>query len=164
MGLDMYLEARKYFSKFDYKSDSDEKLPDYKELTKFFPEGSDELGSHAGAHLEITVGYWRKANAIHAWFVRECANGVDECQPIPVRNGKLRELKVVIEYLIDIADLPSVKEEIEKLLPPTAGFFFGDTEVNEYYWADLRHTLDILNRAIDLEENQGCDITYQASW
>jgi hypothetical protein len=164
MGLDMYLEARKYFSKFDYKSDSEEKLPDYTELTKFFPEGSDELGSHAGAHLEITVGYWRKANAIHAWFVRECANGVDECQPIPIRDGKLRELKVIIEYLMDIADLPSVKEEIEKLLPPTAGFFFGDTEINEYYWADLQHTLDILNRAIDLEENQECSITYQASW
>jgi hypothetical protein len=164
MGLDMYLEARKYFSKFDYRSDSDEKLPDYKELTKFFPEGSDELGSHAGATLEITVGYWRKANAIHAWFVRECANGVDECQPIRVINGKLRELKVIIEFLMDIKDLPSVKEEIEKLLPPTAGFFFGNTEIDEYYWGDLQHTLDILNRAIDLEENQDCSITYQASW
>jgi hypothetical protein len=164
MGLDMYLEARKYFSKFDYKSDSDDLLPDYKELTKFFPAGSDELGSHAGASLEITVGYWRKANAVHAWFVRECANEVDECQPIRVRDGKLRELKVIIEFLMDIKDLPSVKEEIEKLLPPTAGFFFGDTEINEYYWADLQHTLDILNRAIDLEENHECSITYQASW
>lgn len=164
MGLDMYLEARKYFSKFDYSSSSEELLPDYKELRKFFPAGSDELGSHAGAHLELTVGYWRKANAIHAWFIRECADGVDECQPIRIRDGKLRELKVIIEFLIDIKDTENVSVEIQKLLPTQSGFFFGSTDIDEYYWGDLQHTLDILNRAIDLEENQGCDITYQASW
>jgi hypothetical protein len=37
--------------------------------------------------------YWRKANAIHGWFVRECASGVDECQPIFVPRHKLRELR-----------------------------------------------------------------------
>ena len=164
MGLDMYLEARKYFSKIDYKSDSDEKLPEYKELTKFFPAGSDELGSHAGAHLEITVGYWRKANAIHAWFVRECADGVDECQPIRVGNGKLRELRAIVEFLLFLKDEPNVEEQVEKLLPPQAGFFFGSTELDEYYWGDLEHTKNILDKAIVLEEHQNCSIRYQASW
>jgi hypothetical protein len=164
MGLDMYLEARKYFSKIDYKSDSDDLLPDYKELTKFFPAGSDELGSHAGATLEITVGYWRKANAIHAWFVRECADGVDECQPIWVREGKLRELRATVEFLLSIKDEPNVGEQVEKLLPPQAGFFFGSTELDEYYWGDLEHTKNILDKAIDLEEHQNCSIRYQASW
>jgi hypothetical protein len=39
------------------------------------------------------VGYWRKANAVHGWFVRECADGVDECQEIPVSKIKLLELQ-----------------------------------------------------------------------
>ena len=164
MGLDMYLEARKYFSKIDYKQDGEVVKPDYQELAKFFPAGSDEFGEHAGATLEITVGYWRKANAIHAWFVRECANGVDECQPTPVIDGKLRELKVIIEFLMEIKDLPTASEQIEKLLPTESGFFFGSTEYDEYYWADLQRTLDILNNAIKLEEDEGCSITYQESW
>lgn len=164
MGLDMYLEARKYFSKFDVRSMSEELLPDYKELTKFFPTGSDEFGDCIGASIEINIGYWRKANAIHAWFVRECAGGVDECQPIRVADGKLRELKVIIEFLFDIKDEPNAPEQIEKLLPTQSGFFFGNTDYDEWYWNDLQRTLDILNKAIELEENEDCSITYQASW
>jgi hypothetical protein len=164
MGLDMYLEARKYFSKIDFRKDGEEVLPDYQKIANLFPSGADEFGEHTGATIDLTIGYWRKANQIHAWFVRECAGGVDECQRIPVRDGKLRELKVIIEFLIDIKDLPTAGEEIDKLLPTQSGFFFGSTEIDEYYWHDLRRTLDILNKAIELEEEYDCSIAYQASW
>jgi hypothetical protein len=66
--------------------------------------------------------------------------------------------------LIDIKDLPTAGDEIEKLLPTQSGFFFGSTEIDEYYWHDLRRTLDILNKAIELEEEHDCSISYQASW
>lgn len=39
------------------------------------------------------IGYWRKANAIHGWFVRNCAEGVDECQPIAVSREQLEALR-----------------------------------------------------------------------
>jgi len=39
------------------------------------------------------IGYWRKANAIHGWFVRNCADGVDECQPIAVSRDDLTALR-----------------------------------------------------------------------
>ena len=164
MGLDMYLEARKYFSKINFRTESDDVLPNYQTIASLFPAGADEFGENTGATIDLTIGYWRKANQIHAWFVRECANGVDECQPTPVRDGKLRELKVIIEFLLDIKDLPNAPKEIEKLLPTQSGFFFGSTEIDEYYWNDLRRTLDILNKAIELEENEDCSIIYQASW
>ena len=32
----------------------------------------------------VTVMSWRKANAIHNWFITNCGNGEDDCQPIPV--------------------------------------------------------------------------------
>jgi hypothetical protein len=164
MGLDMYLEARKYFSKINFRTESNDVLPDYQTIASLFPEDADEFGESTGATIDLTIGYWRKANQIHSWFVRECGGGIDECQRIPVADGKLRELKVVIEYLIDIADLPSVGEEIDKLLPTQSGFFFGSTEIDEYYWHDLTRTLDILNKAIVLEEEHNCSIAYQASW
>ena len=39
------------------------------------------------------IAYWRKANAIHGWFVRNCADGVDECQPIAVSREALNHLR-----------------------------------------------------------------------
>jgi hypothetical protein len=164
MGLDMYLEARKYVSRYDYKSDTEIPVPEYLKIAEMFPAGADEHGSFAGATVEITVGYWRKANAIHNWFVQQCADGVDECQPIRLRDGKLRELRATVDFLLDNKDEDNIHKHIEKLLPPTAGFFFGSTEVDEYYWADLSRTKVILDKAVALEEDNGCSITYQASW
>ena len=43
----------------------------------------------AGASEEV---YWRKANAIHGWFVRNCQDGVDECEPADVTREQLEQL------------------------------------------------------------------------
>lgn len=62
------------------------------------------------------VGYWRKANAIHGWFVRELANGVDECQPIHVSRENLITLRqLCLEALRDRAlnEVPSAKPNNE---------------------------------------------------
>lgn len=160
MGLDMYLEARKYFSKVDFRRESNETLADYKEIVKLFPAGADELGESTGATINLTIGYWRKANQIHAWFVNECGGGVDECQPIRVSEDKLRELRAITEHTLETKDT----QQAEKHLPTQAGFFFGGTEYDEYYWHDLERTKQILDKAIDLTENHNCDIIYQASW
>jgi hypothetical protein len=58
------------------------------------------------------VGYWRKANAIHGWFVRELANGVDECQPIHVSRENLVVLRqLCLEALRDrnINEVPNAQ-------------------------------------------------------
>jgi len=66
------------------------------------PEGTQE------------VGYWRKANAVHGWFVRECANGVDECQEIPVSKIKLMELQALcLSALVKRSQDPAPLEETE---------------------------------------------------
>ena len=47
------------------------------------------------------IAYWRKANAIHGWFIRNCADGVDECQPIAVSRNDLTALRQdVLEALV----------------------------------------------------------------
>ena len=50
---------------------------------------SMELGAYDGLDMMLChqnddetheeVGYWRKANAIHGWFVRNVQNGKDDC-------------------------------------------------------------------------------------
>ena len=65
------------------------------------------------AEISINVGYWRKANAIHGWFVNECQEGVDECQKSYVPRDKLQELmELCKEVLIN-------KDRAEELLPVT---------------------------------------------
>lgn len=151
--------------------------------------------NQTGEHQEL--GYWRKANAVHGWFVRECAYGVDECQEIFVSREHLLKLRsdcnnalanrenavpnnednVIIKQPVgsgqDLAQfiIDNMKKEQEKIgatlvsddpLQPTAGFFFGSTEKDEWYYNDLLETLDIIDRALALDD--GWEIIYQASW
>ena len=76
MGLDMYLYKTTYY--FD---SSDAKRP--------LPEG---IQPERLREIKEQVGYWRKANAIHGWFVKHCQGGVDECQETEIERGQLKEL------------------------------------------------------------------------
>ena len=38
------------------------------------------------------VGYWRKANHIHNWFVQKVQNGIDQCEEHEVSREKMKEL------------------------------------------------------------------------
>jgi len=43
-------------------------------------------------NVTATAVYWRKANAIHKWFVDNLADGVDDCRPLWVSTDHLKEL------------------------------------------------------------------------
>ena len=115
MGLDMYLSNKRYLSKYSDPVDSEriEKIND-----AFGIEG-DEDGDYGAQEVTFRVAYWRKANAIHAWFVHHCQNDVDECQETHVSREKLTEL---LEVCKEVLKKPKLAKE---LLPPQAGFFFG---------------------------------------
>lgn len=108
------------------------------------------------------VGYWRKANAIHQWFVVHVQGGVDECLKYEVSKAQLEELKTTCEKAIDVPDLAEV------MLPTQSGFFFGNVDYGEYYVGCLTSTIDICNRAIKLLEEIPAEekprIVYQSSW
>ena len=99
------------------------------------------------------VGYWRKANAIHRWFVGNVQDGVDECQESYVEHGTLMELRDLCEAVLKRpADAPEI-------LPTGEGFFFGGTEYDDWYLQGLKETIEIID---DLDENG--DYYYRASW
>ena len=68
--------------------------------------------------------------------------------------------------------MDNMKSEREKIgttlvsddpLQPTAGFFFGSTEKDEWYYNDLLETLDIVDNALSHDSEQW-EVIYQASW
>lgn len=178
MGLDMYLKKTKKVDNLsvdDYTKIMD-KLPwdkkDYNSsagLKGICPdiEGVEELndivhetGSNSFRYLSLTkeIGYWRKANAVHNWFVENCQDGIDECQLSEVSKEDLEDL---LEKCYNVVHKKSNPEEI---LPPTAGFFFGSTEVDQYYMDDIKSTISILEKAIATTDWDKEIVFYRASW
>ena len=151
MGLDMYLSNKRYLSKFD--SADSERIDQVNEA--FGIEGDEDYGVQ---EVTFRVAYWRKANAIHAWFVKNCQDGVDECQEAYVSRDQLKEL---IEICKQILAKPKVAKD---LLPPQSGFFFGGTDIDEWYIKDLNNTVETLTKALADPALSKGEFYYQSSW
>jgi hypothetical protein len=117
----------------------------------------DDDGFGGGIHVSFPIGYWRKANAIHGWFVRNVQNNVDDCRVAYVHQEHLIELDTVCERVLNDHNLA------EELLPIEQGFFFGGYDYDEYYFGSLEETREILKRALAVPEYMG-DFQYQSSW
>ena len=161
MGLDMYLSARKYISRIDFsKADTSTETLAFRQIidTTETREVVEPEG-FSGVTVEIPVMYWRKANAIHNWFVRELADEVDDCRPLELTVDRLRDLVKLCERVVDD------NSKAEELLPTGEGFFFGGTEYDEYYFGDIAHTADRLRYVVAEMEARDIDwLVYQASW
>ncbi|MGI1661367.1 hypothetical protein ACRDNQ_03915 [Palleronia sp. KMU-117] len=145
----------------------------------FEPEYSTEVRE--------VIGYWRKANQIHGWFVRNAQGGKDDCREYPVSRDQLRELlKVVQEVKASTKLIPGKvsmgqtleggewveilkdgrvmanTEVAERLLPVCEGFFFGSYAYDQDYYDDLVETERILKLALDSPAD--VTFTYQSSW
>lgn len=152
MGLDMYLKATKYAS--NYGTDG-KRL--FQKIVKAADAESFVSDDGSGMAIEIPVAYWRKANHIHQWFVKNVQESVDECQEAFVTRDQLKELLVQCEAVRDNHNLA------ESLLPTTSGFFFGDTEYDEWYFNSIDYTIEALSRVLNnVPDSWG--IYYRSSW
>ena len=138
MGLDMYLLQRIY--------------PNEKNKVKLTVEGkTGPIDPEQVSYTVSDAGYWRKANAVHGWFVENCQNGRDDCQEAEVTYEQFRELRRLCVEVIETKN--------HGLLPPRSGVFFGSTEIDEDYFDELRETIKI----IDALDPDG-DYYYLSSW
>lgn len=167
MGLDMYLSARLYTSEYSNRAA-------HTVLEKLELPGVTRpvmCGHGGGISLEVPVMYWRKANAIHAWFVTNVQGGEDDCRDANVSEDHLRELFQLVGELLDARKTMSqakVNELVLEKLPPTNGFFFGSTDIDQYFWEDLQETHNLLAKLIigqlDKDLLKGWDFYYHSSW
>jgi hypothetical protein len=165
MGLDMYLSARKHVNKIDWqKLDRDLDTP-YSAAT--FPQWNDVVEAAGMSHLvdkediygvdiSVNVAYWRKVNSVHKWFVDNVQDGEDNCQEYYVSHSQLKELLATAQQALFKKD-PSE-------LPPSAGFFFGSYDIDEYYWHGIKDTIKQLKRLTELPDFEQLSFYYQSSW
>ena len=161
MGLDMYLYAVKVEYKSKYYS-----CPKNTMLTLDYPAPLDFVKNFCDPSVSVRhsykIAYWRKANAIHKYFV-DLYDSVDDCRPIEVDFADLENLVKLCEEVLND------HSKAEELLPTQDGFFFGDTEYNKWYFEDIDLTIQMLKPAIkaikELRKNgEEWYIEYQASW
>lgn len=182
MGLDMYLRASKYVGGWSHNRE-----PLYPKLVELVGVTPDE-GSPSFT-LTANVGYWRKANAIHAWFVKNVQDGRDLCQESYVSRDHLEQLRADCRKVLDsIETVPgkidegytlSAKGRVDHfrdgevvaqkgvaaaVLPTQGGFFFGKTDYDEDYLNDLRETVEIIDRVLSSPVLKDWDFKYHASW
>lgn len=170
MGLDMSLLRKNYLYKKTF-TDTSEDGREYNNVRYIIEE----------------VGYWRKANAIHRWFVENVQKGNDDCGEYYVSEEMLKKLKNTCQKVIDASELVGgkikngytykdgkkeynivdgfiIKDDkvAKELLPTQEGFFFGSTEYNQYYLDDVKDTIKIINKI--LSEEGSDSIYYSSSW
>jgi hypothetical protein len=108
------------------------------------------------SYIVEEVGYWRKANQIHQWFVDNVQGGVDDCRDAYVERAKLEEL-------LNLCKIVSIdKDKAEQLLPTASGFFFGGTGYDEWYYEQINETIEILEEA--LSDTEADHFEYHSSW
>ncbi len=136
------------------------------------------------------VGYWRKANEIHNWFVENVQDGIDDCcYHHEVTEEMLKLLRDTCQTVLDSSELTDGKiyngttykdgmtyqnyedgkvllnpSVAEKLLPTTSGFFFGSTDYDEYYIEDLKNTIEIIDKVLAETDFETQMIYYVSSW
>ena len=152
MGLDCYLNARKYVSPY-----SDEEFSG--KLNKL----TESITGWKAKEIVFEVGYWRKANAIHNWFVRNVQEGVDDCKEYHV------DYDSIVTLYNFVCEVLENREKAEELLPSASGFFFGSTEYDEYYFGDLEDTKNMLKPLVEMIDSKDdsifeFDFYYRASW
>lgn len=148
MGLDMYLTAKRYVWK---AMDEDHSLQD-----KLNEVMADELVDGMRVNeVSIDALYWRKANAIHKWFVDNCQDGEDDCKEYYIQRESLEELRNACQSVLKNKDVG--------LLPTEDGFFFGSTEYDEWYWDEISRTIEGLDKVLKLDQGKW-EFYYRASW
>lgn len=186
MGLDMYLRATTHVADYDWYDEDDRKV--YQSIVEDLAVGKFVDPHTRSGEVELVVGYWRKANHIHNWFVQNVQGGEDECKPHDVSREQLEELRTVCLRILALQTEPMTitygeigpdhritekteegrtltrraAAEADKVLPTAAGFFFGSTAYDEWFLRDTEETVKIIDRVLDMPPRWY--FVYQSSW
>ena len=181
MGLDMYLSRKTYVKNWDHMSKEERHSVTVKRNNKKHPY----INPKKVNYIVEEIAYWRKANAIHSWFVNNVQNGEDDCKPYYVEGSdlmRLYDLCVEIKEFFDENGDKGLQEFAEERLPTQGGFFFGDTSYDtdedgdNWYMRGIEQTIEQLKPIIDHEKElqerrnneekviEWPEYEYQSSW
>ena len=152
MGLDMYLNKKHYIgAKWEHRGVDGN-------ITITVKGKPINIIFDRIQYIEEEIICWRKANAIHKWFVDNCQNGIDECQGSYVDYEQLKKLLSLVKR---IKANPRLAKE---LLPVQSGCFFGGIEYDECYFEKLDFTIEQLEKVLAEPEAELSEYEYRSSW
>ena len=184
MGLDMYLSKKVNVQNW-------ESMPEAERYQISVLRGGQTVSAtyinpERICYLVEEVGYWRKANAIHQWFVENVQKGVDDCGTYIVSREKLTELLGKVEHVLEASEVVPgtvtngyriegnqetpitqpgqiVKNDqlAKELLPTQPGSCFGSVDYDEGYVNDMYRTRDIVTQAL---ADELAEFEYSSSW
>lgn len=164
MGLDMYLTKHTYIGA-EYEHNGIEGKIDLTAKGQPITINLNRVQS-----IVEKVGYWRKANQIHNWFVQNVQDGEDDCKEYSVSRQQFQSLLDDINTVLNSKGTPEEEGAIEDLLPTASGCFFGSTEIDEWYWSDLEESKHLIEKILtEIDEDEKNDhlwisYHYQSSW
>jgi hypothetical protein len=154
----MYLTARKQFYAWGKSGTTAEANKNELQISSILDAaGMPNIKSEV-VTVSFRAMYWRKANAIHKWFVDNVQNGTDDCGEYDVSIGELSKLLRVCR--LTVQDRVNSHEH----LPTTAGFFFGSSTYDSYYFSDIKQTIIALERLLSTPNISEFSFTYNSSW
>ena len=151
MGLDMYLEKRTDVRLWNFQKPEEQ----FEVIVKKGGVTYPNINPKNVTTVVEEVGYWRKANQIHRWFVEHVQDGVDNCGEYFVPISKL-------ETLLELCEKVKADNSLaETLLPSASGFFFGGEDYDEWYYKDIDLTIEVLKEAL---ADKDSSYYYSSSW
>ena len=140
--------------------------------------------------VEEELIYFRKFNALHGWFVKKCLHpeNVDDSEiwfDFYLIKELISDLKEVLEELNSAVmkeeevqagwskETGTITRQVRiyvdtpkalELLPPTDGFFFGSTYIDEYYKNDVEYALKAFQEILEEEGADEKSYYYIASY
>lgn len=169
MGLDQYLSAKRYVTRkqgYALEAPSNpafDAITERANLTDYCEHPSVDI---YGTYVSVNAAYWRKANQIHQWFVDNVQDGNDNCGEYYVSTDQLEELRSKCNEILAHKEDKALAED---LLPPQDGFFFGGTELDEWYYQDIEYTAERLKQILEIAKRENdsgnyISFAYQSSW
>ena len=137
----------------------------------------------------VEIITWRKANAIHKWFVENVQDGVDDCENYKVTKAQLITMLDLVDRVLAgtrteqgtikngttytaatgwldnmVSGEVNLNPELAaEILPSTSGFFFGSTDYDQWYLDNLRYTSETLTPFLDTMKDDDT-VVYWSSW
>jgi hypothetical protein len=81
----------------------------------------------------------------------------DDCREYYVGKDDLRKLLMVVGTVL------AHQERALELLPPPGGFFFGTTDLDDWYWDNLKLTRTLLKEVLESTSDDQT-LYYRSSW
>lgn len=182
MGLDMYLSKKTYVKQWSHQTPEETFEVNVTKGGKPY-EG---IQSDRVSYVTEELMYWRKVNQIHGWFcnntsqiteeilysvtTEDLRNLLETCHKVLgiLENAGKTSMAVSTgwsngEKIMEDIEVYDCMEEIEDLLPPTRGFFYGSDDLGEWYKESILETVEFLERELP-KCTEYDEFEYYASW